>query len=257
VGIDVAQGVNLFLDATVQRGHVTGQHDHGCVQYQRSVLDIHGLEFAAGHTLLQQADDVATPGRYDFVIVEPGKFREIAGLCDDQLGNAAQGAAAHVFPPVQKIIAQQIGDAASVGLFPLLQRINQGQKSLVDHCLEQFFLVLVVQIESAFADACTGGDFFKAGTGEAFFREQKHGSVQQFGGAGCLSSIPPFFGIQQVEHLAPTVFFRWSNIKGLDRKVNSPPAAEQTEQKFFAKLVEWRIDRIFGVFVCRWPTVMA
>ena len=151
-------------------------------------------ELAALDAAGQCAGEQRVPGLDDFIEEEARDFRKVAAFRHDELAEATGLAAAVVVPPAGDQRAQQLG-TGSVEAQQFFGGLADASNDVVAHDrLEEFFLVLEVQVQRAFRDAGAAGDILEPRAGVAFLDEELQSSGSEFGRAGVLAALPAWSG---------------------------------------------------------------
>ena len=167
------------------------QKNHGRNHAVNRVVKVDGPKFAPVNAALHDAANQRLARLNDFVLVESGNLRKVAGLAHHQLGDARSAAGADPLPPDRHAISQHFGGRAFEG-FKLIVPLPEAARDVLAHDgLEQFFLALEIKEQGALGNAGSDGHFFGARGGKAFFDEQVQRGVQQFAGA-CLFATLAF-----------------------------------------------------------------
>ena len=122
-------------------------------------------------------------------MVIASNFGEVVGFGVDQLHHPGQAPLVVHRPPAEQQFTQQFGNRSLIGRHLRFRRAQGRDDALLDHRLEQGFLVLVVEIKRALGNPGAGSDVFQARGSEAFFYEELERGGKQFRGAGFLAAF--------------------------------------------------------------------
>src|SRR6266545_2163628 len=161
VSVEVFGDVEAFGHAGRERGaRHNGVHQGGHGELGRDG-NVDRPEFAGFDPALQYAPHQTMTAGDDFLVVEAGELREIAGFGNHQAGNSRERRLAHQPEILAHQLFEEIPRATGEGLGEGLALLDDGDDRLADQRLEQRFFVFEVEVDRALGDAGATGDIFE------------------------------------------------------------------------------------------------
>src|SRR6266511_3411802 len=161
VSVEVLGDVEAFRHAGRERcARHNGVHQGGHGELGRDG-NVDRPEFAGFDPALQYAAHQTMTAGDDFLVVEAGELREIAGFGNHQAGNSRERRLAYQPEILAHQLFEEIPRAAREGLGEGLALLDDGNDRLADQRLEQRLFVFEVEIDRALSDAGTARDVFE------------------------------------------------------------------------------------------------